>query len=114
MKKLILFFLFSFFFLSCEKKSYDVEFLEVGYCRIPNGVELKFIVNEALSVKNYVVESANDMTRNYSELVSIESKKSQGQQLYSYKLGMNRPFIYRIKAVHTNKNVQYSKEFLLN
>ena len=88
--------------------------MEVGYCLIPDGVELKFIVNETLSVEKYVVESATDMTRNYSELVSIESKKSQSQQLYSYKLGMNRPFIYRIKAVHTNKNVQYSKEFLLN
>ena len=114
MKKLVLFFLFSLVFNSCEKKSYDVEFLDVGYCLIPNGVELKFIVNETLSVKKYVVESAKDMSRNYTELVSIESKKSQGQQLYSHKLGMNRPFIYRIKVVHTNKNVQYSKEFLLN
>jgi hypothetical protein len=112
MKYLIL--LSLFFFLSCEKKSYDIEFLETGYCRIPDGIELKFIVNETPSVKKYVIESAKDMSRNYTELVSIGSKKSQGQQLYSHKLGVNRPYIYRIKAVHTNKNVQYSKEFLLN
>jgi hypothetical protein len=114
MKRLILFFLFSLFFLSCEKESFDVVFLDVGYCRIPNGVELKFIVDETLSVKKYVIESAKDMSRNYTELASIESRKTQGQQLYSYKLGMNRPFIYRIKAVHTNKKIQFSKEFLLN
>jgi hypothetical protein len=112
MKYLIL--LSLFFFLSCEKKSYDIEFLETGYCRIPDGIELKFIVNETPSVKKYVIESAKDMSRNYTELVSIGSKKSQGQQLYSHKLGVNRSYIYRIKAVHTNKNVQYSKEFLLN
>jgi hypothetical protein len=114
MKKLILSFLFFFSVISCKKESFDVVFLDVGYCRIPNGVELKFIVDETLSVKKYVVESAKDMSRNYTELVSIESRKTQGQQLYSYKLGMNRPFIYRIKAVHKNKNVQFSKEFLLN
>jgi hypothetical protein len=108
-----LLFLFCFVFFSCEKQSYDVEFLDVGYCRVPDGIEIKFIVDETLSVKKYVIESSPYASRKYTEFVSIESKKTQGRQLYGYKLKNNQPFIYRIKVVHTNKNVQYSKEFLL-
>lgn len=108
MKKLI--FVFCLFFVSCEKQSYDVDFVDFGFCSIQNGKSLKFIVDETISVKSYTVEGSSSLS-SFNNLGEIKRTENNGTKTYEFKLYGKRPIIYRVRVNHKNGSIQYYNEF---